>query len=149
MSPSMQIALSAWVGVATVGLAILGRLLHERKEPGWQDVVFGVPAAAFIGASVFNQVHEGGMPRAGRLILTGIILGFGLVGLVGTVRELRTFWHDEDELAELYGSNEGYIPRRSLITLRYKALLHVLLAVGVVAAIAVYFFLTLYAPEHS
>jgi hypothetical protein len=146
MSP-MQVAFSAWAAVAVISLAVLLRVLREGKEPDWRDFAFGIPAAAFFAAEIYDQVHEGGLPRSGRLARDGAILAFGIAGLVGSVRTLRTFWHDEDELAELYGSNEGYIPRRQLIPLRYKALLTVLLAVGLMAAITVYFVMSLFAPE--
>ena len=147
MSQGMQIALSAWAGVAVIGLTVLLRLLRERKEPGWQDFAFGIPAAAFIATSIYDRVHEGGLPRTGRLVRDGAILAFGIAGLVGSVRTLKAFWHDEDELAEQFGSSEGYIPQRHVIPLRYKALLAVLLSVGLVAAITIYYFMSLFAPE--
>jgi hypothetical protein len=147
MNQSMQIALSAWAGVAVIGLTMLLRLLRERKEPGWQDFAFGIPAAAFIATSIYDRVHEGGLPRTGRLVRDGAILVVGIAGLIGSIRMLMTFWHDEDELAEHFGSNEGYIPRRRLLPLRYKALLSVLLVLGLAAALTVYYLMSLFAPE--
>jgi hypothetical protein len=147
MSPSMQIALSAWAGVAVIGLGLLLRLLRERKEPGWQDFAFGIPAAALIATWIYEGVHEGGLPRTGRLIRDGAFLVIAVAGLVGSARTLKTFWHDDDERAEYFGSSEGYIPHRQLIPQRYKDLLSVVALLGLIAAISIYFFMSLFAPE--
>jgi hypothetical protein len=85
MNEHMQIALSAWAGVAVIALGVLLRLCRERKEPGWQDFAFGIPAAAFIATSIYDGVHQGGLPRSGRLVRDGAILVAGIAGMVAAL----------------------------------------------------------------
>ena len=140
MSLGMQIAFSAWAGVAFAGLALLFGMGRERKMPtGWQ-VALSLPAAAFVATSVFDQIHQGGLPRTGRLLRGGVLLFLFAIALAGSVRVLRIFWRDEEELVEQFGSSEGYIPRRRIIPLRYKALLAVLFGAAAMAAISYFYF---------
>jgi hypothetical protein len=147
MSPSTQIALSAIAGVAGIAVPLVIRLLRNGEGPGRTDFLVGVPAAGFFGVLVFDWIHEGGLPRTGRLIRDGAALALCVAGLIGSVRMLHANWHDEEALTDWYGSSEGYIPRPQRLPIRIKALLSILLFAGLATAIAISYFHSMFAPE--
>ncbi|MBV9884147.1 MAG: hypothetical protein JO276_14145 [Sphingomonadaceae bacterium] len=143
----MEIALSAAAGVVTTSLAVLAGQLRAREMPGLKVIVFALPAAAAIGFFVYETIHHGPLPLGARLGHQGVFLALGVTGLIGSARMLAIYWHDEDTLADMYGSNEGYIPRPQLVPVRVKWILSLVLFAGVVAAMAAHFIYALGAGE--
>jgi len=143
----MQFALSATAGVALVALPIVIQLVRKGRTPTGADIYVGVPAAACFATIVYDMIHQGGLPRMGRLIREGAMVAFLAASLIAWGRMLWTFWHDEDELIEQLGSNEGYIPRRRRIPVRVQAVLLMLLLAGLLALLAATYIQTLFASE--
>jgi hypothetical protein len=135
----MEIAVSAAVGVIPIGLAVLFRRLKEQQAPTLQDLALSLPAAAAIGVSCYGRIHEGGLPHDVRLAAIGLVLVVAVVGLVGWIRFMLTFWHDEEELLDRLGTNEGYIPRRRLIPVQGRAILSTFGSVVIVCLLAAFF----------
>jgi drug/metabolite transporter (DMT)-like permease len=144
MSLAGQIALSLAAGLLAVALV---HSLRGRRRPGWADAAWAVLAFAYFAAAAFELVHDAWPAREGAVIKQAVLLVIGAAGLSYFVRELIVRWRDEDKLADLYGSQQGYIARPERLSARTKALLLALLFGGVLVASSIQFIQTLFFPE--